>query len=370
MSKLPPRPTRMLWFEPIAALSLFAVALVVNHDTHWALWLLINLITLVGSGISYRRPILGAALTAAGLVLWIPLVPPPASISGLGVFVNVFAAFRLPHPRRFLLSGCLLTLAWISLIFLSIEVPYRWGSTLILLIPACLSIGAGAFWSQSQHRLGSVTREKERVVAQLRLELARELHDTVAQTLSSAALRANLVALEEDLTPEAHAQLESIASECSSASQDLRRLLSSLRDNPDDATALTGPLADVNSLRQTLEARADRIRRHGIDVDTSLTVKTLSPALAQTMSAVVTEVANNIIKHARPSTSCSLRLFEDDGMVVGEFMNRRRMNERVSNNGMGLLGIQERMALLSGSCEVVCTPGRWLLRTKLPQNPG
>lgn len=369
MSDRNPHPAWVMWFEPLAAVSLFVVALAFNRESPWPLWWLVDLITLAGSAISYRRPALGAVLTATGMVLWLPFTSAPASISGVGALINVFAAFRLPYPRRFLLSGCLLALVGVNLVLLSVEAPYRWDTVLLLLSLTCLTIGGGVTWREAQQRLKTEAKEKERALIDLRSELARELHDTVAQTLSSATMRANLVALDEDLSPEARTHIEAIAAECSSAAHDLRQLLSALRDKAPSHAVVSGSLADINSLLQTLNAQADRINRHGIAVETSLRIETLSSARAQTMSAIVTEAANNIIKHARPATICSLRLFEEDGMVVGEFANVPRTGVHARGEGMGLLGVQERVALLQGSSEIVRTPGHWMLRTLLPQNP-
>lgn len=141
-----------------------------------------------------------------------------------------------------------------------------------------------------------------------------------------------------------------------------------MRDRSPNHIAASGT-PDADTLKLGLSTQSERLRGGGFTVETEVSVEALSPARAQTMSAIITEASNNILKHARPGSCCSLRLFETDGLIIGEFSNVPRTAARNHHSGMGLLGIEERVALLNGTCEVVRTPGRWLLRTKLPQNP-
>lgn len=369
MSDRAPQKVKATWFEPVVAAMLLGVSLAFNREATWHWWWLVDVTTLTGSAISSRRPVAGAILTSIGLLLWVPFTPGPASISGLGAFINVFAAFRLSHPRRFLISGVLLAMVAISMVFLSIAEDYRGDTALLLLMLSCLAITGGMAWHGIQQRIISERNERERALIDLRAELARELHDTVAQTLSSAAMRANLVTLDDEVPATARAQVDAIATECAAAAHDLRQLLSALRDRSPNHIAASGPPADADTLRLGLSTQSERLRGGGFTVETEVSVEALSPARAQTMSAIITEASNNILKHARPGSCCSLRLFETDGLIIGEFSNVPRTVARNHHSGMGLLGIEERVALLNGTCEVVRTPGRWLLRTKLPQNP-
>ncbi len=79
----------------------------------------------------------------------------------------------------------------------------------------------------------------------------------------------------------------------------------------------------------------------------------------------MTEAASNIIKHARPGTPCSLRIFEVGDDTVGEIEN---VPARTTDHahGMGFTGVQERLALLHGRCDIDSSAERWLLRIILP----
>ena len=359
------RPTGANWLEPTAAALFLCLAFTFNRDAAWQWWWLIDVVTLLGSALAYRRPVLGAILTAAGMLAWIPFADPPASISSLAVFINIFAVVRQGHRYKVPITVGLFGLCLLTLVQLSVANEFRWDTALLLLILLSLTTGSGTLWRLAQRRLDVSQLKAEHDMLQLRASLARDLHDTIAQTLSSTVMRANLVAMDEDLGQESLVQLDHIIDECSSSAHDLRQLLTSLSDRSGQEDRVPAPRADVSTLATVVEAQAERIRSHGLLVTTSLLVDHLSVARAQTLSAVVIEAASNVIKHGRPGTSCSLRIFEVGDNTVGEIENiRTRTTDHA--RGMGLTGIQERLALLQGRCEIDSSGERWLLRIILP----
>ena len=200
----------------------------------------------------------------------------------------------------------------------------------------------------------------------LQVSLARELHDSVAQTLSSAAMRANIALMDPGVSDPTRDQLERLADECRSSAHDLRQLLSSLRDQPDRDVS-PGPLADVETLhhRRAVESQAERLRAEGFTVDVEMDLTKLSAARCQTLAAITIEAANNIVKHARPRSRCNFSIVADDEAVVGEFTNVQKSTKGVQQ-GFGLTGIQERLTLLDGTCSVLRRGGTWTLQARLP----
>ncbi|MEO7587977.1 MAG: histidine kinase, partial [Arachnia sp.] len=244
------------------------------------------------------------------------------------------------------------------------EAAYRWTTSMVLLVVLLLAWGGG---TALRYAARGVQREREtgqQRLQELQVSLARELHDSVAQTLSSAAMRANIVMGDPTLSPLAVDQLERIADECRSSAHDLRQLLSALRDEPERAIS-PGPLADVESLRQAVAAQAERLRSEGFSVAVELDITKLSAARCQTLAAITVEAANNVLKHAKKGTRCTFSIVQGAEDVVGEFSNVRRDSKSV-RQGFGLTGVQERLTLLDGSCSVILKGGRWVLQARLP----
>ena len=111
-------------------------------------------------------------------------------------------------------------------------------------------------------------------------------------------------------------------------------------------------------------AQAERLRRHGFQVGVELSVGDLSAAREHVLSSIVLEATNNIVKHAKPGSPCSLTLRRSEGEVVGEFKNVPKMP--TTGQGLGLVGVAERLALLNGHSETYRSKGRWLLRIVVP----
>lgn len=202
------RPAGAAWVEPTGAALFLCLAFAFNRESDWQWWWLIDLVTLAGSALSYRSPVLGAILTAVGMLVWIPFADPPASISSLAVFINIFALVRQGHRYKVPMTVALFALCLLTLVQLSVDNEFRWDTAILLLILLSLATGSGTLWRNAQRRLDVSQLQAERDMVQLRASLARDLHDTIAQTLSSAAMRANLVAMDEGLGQESLTQLD------------------------------------------------------------------------------------------------------------------------------------------------------------------
>ncbi len=288
-----------------------------------------------------------------------------SSASGLSFYVNIFAAARRDIAWKTPLVMGLMGLGYLALVRTSIEsASDRWATSVILLILLALSYGGGVAYRRASQRIERERETGEERVQQLQTALARELHDSVAQTLSSAAMRANIVMSDPNLSPMALGQLEKIAEDCRSSAHDLRQLLAALRDEP-DRTLPPGPPADVDTLRAAVNDQAERLRAEGFDVDVHFDVTKLSAARCQTLSAIAVEVGNNVVKHAKPGSRCSFSILQGDEDVLGEFSNERK-DSRAARRGFGLTGVQERLALLNGTSQAIVKGGRWILQVRLP----
>jgi signal transduction histidine kinase len=180
-----------------------------------------------------------------------------------------------------------------------------------------------------------------------RRRLARELHDETGQALTSILL--GLKSVEEAKSAE---QRDSAAADLRelvvSTLQDVRRLAVELRPKALDDFGL---MPAVERLAQTFTEQI------GIDTDVEASLgEARLPAEVETaLYRLVQEALTNVVKHSRAAhVSISLvrkarsvsAVIEDDGVGFAE----------LSGDGIGLIGMRERVGLLNGRLEIESRP--------------
>jgi signal transduction histidine kinase len=186
-----------------------------------------------------------------------------------------------------------------------------------------------------------------------RRRIARELHDETGQSLT--ALLVGLRAIEH----------QAVLADARSAARRLRGVAANTVDNVGRLARGLHPsvLDDMGLVAAVKRHVSDYTRAFGIAVEIrmdDLGPDALAPLLATTMYRVIQEALTNVARHARARTvDVELRreestlelLVRDDG--VG-FDARAAPSEAT---GLGLHGMQERVALLGGSVEIESTLG-------------
>jgi len=190
----------------------------------------------------------------------------------------------------------------------------------------------------------AVSRERNR--------MARELHDTLAHTLSagSVQLEALSVLLDSDLDA-ARRQLQSTQAMMRSGLQEARRALRALRASPLDDLGL------LLALRQLAESTAERA---GLELALQFPeqIESLPPEIEQHVYRIAEEALTNVVRHsnARRLSVC-LRPYDgrikltihDDGIGFDP--------AQAKNGGQfGLMGMQERALLCGGILRVESQP--------------
>lgn len=354
------------WIEPtLAALGALIVAVASPWDQ--PLLRVVDLIICIGAGLSARFPRAAAVVSGTALSVYLFFPPEDVSVAGLAVFINVFASFRLGLAWRIPITVVLTAIAYYALVqhAFTTDNDFRAPAMAVLLLLLSVAVAIGHGWHQSNRRLAIERVGAEERVSTIRVSLARDLHDTVAQTLSHAAMRAHMASMHPDATPELAAELELIAADCSSSSQDLRQLLRSLREHDQGEGPVGGPLADAESLRAVLDDQAGRLRSKGFFPVVRMDISAISAARATTLSKVAVEATSNMIKHAPPGSECRLEVSETDDNIVAEFCNPIA-GRSVGREGLGVIGIEERVSLLGGRCTVERSRGVWQLRVTIP----
>ena len=210
---------------------------------------------------------------------------------------------------------------------------------------------------------------EELTISRERNRLARELHDTLAHSLSAVTVQLEAVRSLWGINPGASKDMLDRADETA------RRGLTEARRALQDLRA--SPLQDLGlslALRELAKSAAERLGAsltlHLPDQD----LENLSPAVEQGVYRIAQETLENIVRHSEAQsivfrlrqTADSLSLtISDDGRGIGAEM--LQASTAASQDGLGLRGMKERAALLGGSLEISRQEGQGtLVHLKVP----
>ncbi|WP_433337543.1 sensor histidine kinase [Spirillospora sp. CA-294931] len=301
-----------------------------------------------------------------------------------------FSAARRIRPARRLWTTVLLTAAADALLQLAAEInePHGFGElfagyavsvVLLLLLPALTGGLLGRrrplvrvlrerndYLERAQVLTGEKARMKERA------RIAAEMHDLLGHRLSLISMHAGALELTTaDKAPELSGQAELLRTTAATAMTELREILEVLRDTMDTAPGAvgerTGTRADVADL-------VDGSRRAGIDVDLAWSGADLDSADSRTRHAVhrvVREGLTNVHKHA-PAARTRVEVTGGADRVRVCVTNGpvRGAAPRLPGTRQGLVGLEERVALLRGAFTAGPTPeGGFHVMAVLPPHP-
>jgi signal transduction histidine kinase len=189
-----------------------------------------------------------------------------------------------------------------------------------------------------------------------RRRIARELHDTFGQTLT--LLKLGL----DDLSRAFHAgngepsKLAALKALVSQAGSEMNRLAWEIRPTALDDLGLE------TAIRHLVETWSERSNlQFGLHL--ALNDRRMDPAVETTLYRVLQEAITNIAKHAAATRAGVLleasatevrMIVEDDGLG---FSPVESLPAGMPPKGLGLLGIRERLSLVSGTLEVESAPG-------------
>lgn len=216
-------------------------------------------------------------------------------------------------------------------------------------------------------------RRREQAVTEARTAertaIARELHDLVAHHLSSIAVRTGAArfAATEGAVPVA--VVGEVHETARSALEDLRRLLTALRDPTGSGTGAL--LADPSGLPREIASAVAATRSAGVTVDAEVTgIQELDAARRLAVLRIVQEGLTNTSEHAGPGTEVTLRVRSEEGRVEISLIDDGAGVPRSGighGRGLGLVGMRERVELLAGSLEAGPSGRGWIVRAVLPE---
>jgi signal transduction histidine kinase len=201
------------------------------------------------------------------------------------------------------------------------------------------------------HRDAGVTGERER--------LARELHDTIAQSLAGVVLLAQRSRRELVSGALRDESLELLESAARDALAETRTLV-----------AGSAPIELGGGLAGALELLAERFRREsGVSITVSVALDTpLDRGAEVALLRCAQEGLANVRKHAR-ATAVSMSLHDDGDVAVLRISDDGSgLDPAAIPDGFGLSGLRARLALVGGTLTVT-SDGGTTVTARLPRSP-
>ena len=233
---------------------------------------------------SHPELVMGVAL-AGGLAFWALSPDVVLPLAGL------FALYSLAEARPFrvTLAGLVALLGVAALNFFTTTAEDSVFALVVVL-------GAWALGEASRNRRLAVEEGARRAVTEEKAEIARELHDVIAHSVSVIVVQAAAADdVFESRPDQARAALRSIERTGRDTLGELRRLLSAAR--PDEGEEATSPQPGLDRL----EELADGLRSAGLTVDVRRdgTAATALPAgIDLSAYRIVQEALTNTLRHA------------------------------------------------------------------------
>jgi signal transduction histidine kinase len=335
----------------------------------------------------WPRTVLAVVVIAGAVATAISFSPVPPLAAAFVTYV-----IPLRFPRRdalWLLAGTLLVIA-AGLAVFAVTPHGSYGTGTIgkasgllleggLLVTVAWLIGYSVRQQRGQaadrrERAGQKAREQlaeaRRAKSEERLQIARELHDVVAHTLSLIAVQAGVASYVIGTRPEEAARaLSSIEQTSRGALHEMRALLGVLRDGetgarngvrpgtPDTALVPAPGLADLDRL-------VERTGEAGVRVD--LSVRGERPPLPAGLDLaayrVIQEAVTNVIKHAATDRCRVTVTYQEDTLTLEVTDNGNGSAASGGGElpvaGNGIIGMRERAAMYGGEVRAASLPGR------------
>jgi two-component system, NarL family, sensor histidine kinase UhpB len=179
----------------------------------------------------------------------------------------------------------------------------------------------------------------------IKKELARELHDQLAQSLYSMLMQTTVFAREQQGRPDVLAQHDFMQTSLREVLNNLRQLLAELRGQPSLANDF------LPAMRESLMRFEQRTR-----VKVNLWISrswpaTLPPETCIHVFRIVQEASNNAYKHGGASKVHVVLKARPDGRLAISIRDNGRgisCQDDLKPVGMGIVGMRERASLMGG----------------------
>ncbi|WP_189330004.1 sensor histidine kinase [Actinoplanes ianthinogenes] len=348
-------PVRWLLLDGLAAAAfeLFAFGILGARESNPALAVAATALAAATVPAARRWPL--AAAAGALAVFW--LSPISSRYAWIALVPLAYALLRCAERHRPAVAAVALAAALTGPVASALPSLRRPGGIVPFALVLAVAWTVGVALRQ-RRRYGEelVGHEGQRAAdraARERARIARELHDVVAHGMTVMTVQATYGRLVvQDRPAEAAAALVAIETTGRQSLAELRRLLGVLRTaEPDPADDDPAPgLADLPRLVAHTE-------RAGVRVDVAVTGDPagLSPGLDLSAYRIVQEALTNVVRHAGTGTARVTVEHRPDAVVL-DIVDGGRGGD-VRQEGHGLTGMRERVALYGGTLMAGPVPG-------------
>ncbi|RSK29059.1 sensor histidine kinase [Bacillus sp. HMF5848] len=218
-------------------------------------------------------------------------------------------------------------------LFFSIIAPY----IIMMCLPFVMS--AQVKYQDMQEQLSVANQQiKELIKREERQRIARDLHDTLGQTLSLITLKSELVEKLVRKDPDrAIQEAKDIAHTSRSTLKQVREIVADMK-----VVKLMDEIEDIESLLQSANIKVRVIGEAKVFTANKLHESIIAMCLKESVT--------NIVKHSQ-ATSCTITFQEGQGILILKVTDNGIGMKVMSKKGNGIIGMQERLQLISGKWE-------------------
>ncbi|GAB2895232.1 hypothetical protein GCM10027027_08320 [Neomicrococcus lactis] len=346
----------------------------------------VALIYLAATGFLWIRSTIAGVISIAGLALSLPVHE-----YGYAIIVTplIFAVVVATANRVFIAAFVAAWILW------SVSLWFMWPNDRPILYFSIPLLGVGALigtlirrsWRAQARHIAEIeemrTLQLEASAAE-RLSIARDLHDIVAHDITIIAMQAQAASFAKN--PKlASESLEVIGQSARNTLQDLRLLLNVLKSSEEahlsdkslsaeEGGAAAG--ASTLTLRRSIDQASRQLESIGFSVTENINgdIDELPRRIQVAMHRILKEATTNILKHATPSSDCSICVDTVEGNVILRIQNQKApatngngsSNAKNANAGLGLGSISDRTSSLGGKLDVIQTATTWRLEVTVP----
>ena len=228
---------------------------------------------------------------------------------------------------------------------------------------------AGRALARNAHRLTTERRwaeeARDEATAVERLRISRDLHDSVAHSMTAIVLQVagvRTVIKRGSAGVDVDRVLADVQSTAEQSMRELHRLLGMLRSESESGINRVHTLEDVNTL-------VSSARDSGLDVVSTVhgDEQALDPSISHAAYRVVQEGLANAMKHAGEGARVDLIHEWTPGQLVITVRSVSGVEvRRAVSGGYGLLGLRERISVSGGTLHSGPTRDGYLLKATLP----
>lgn len=278
------------------------------------------------------------------------------------IFFGFFTASAMgfaPSKKAFRVLLCLLVVMLGAFVFVNMNQLTQ--ANLVNIVPMFILMLLTPFGMRNfnqkkmlKNQLNEANEQiKDLVKREERQRIARDLHDTLGHTLSLITLKSQLVEKLIVKNPErASVEAKEITQTSRTALKQLRELISDMR-----MITVEEELEQIKAILQAANIE--------LEIEQEASASSLSPIEQNILGMCLREAVTNVVKHSK-ATQCTVSVLESQGELILKVEDNGIGLEDQSNDGNGIRGMKERIALIDGFVELNTIHPGTLLKVKVP----